>query len=118
LAGTQFRIWATQRLREFIVKGFTLDDERLKQGRGVPIRGAIVTPDGIRGTDRAHYGWKSAGVPGHDDLPPFLLSYTVDDALFEVPLEGNAHESKIALASGITNYSALKLQKKGKQFRE
>jgi hypothetical protein len=32
LRGTQFRIWATQRLREFIVKGFTLDDERLKQG--------------------------------------------------------------------------------------
>jgi len=31
--GTQFRIWATQRLREYIVKGFTLDDERLKQGR-------------------------------------------------------------------------------------
>ncbi len=28
--GTQFRIWATQRLREFIIKGFTLDDERLK----------------------------------------------------------------------------------------
>ena len=32
--GTQFRIWATQRLREFIIKGFTLDDERLKQGGG------------------------------------------------------------------------------------
>src|ERR1035437_3910164 len=30
--GTQFRIWATQRLREYLVKGFTLDDERLKQG--------------------------------------------------------------------------------------
>ena len=28
--GTQFRIWATQRLREYIVKGFSLDDERLK----------------------------------------------------------------------------------------
>lgn len=28
--GTQFRIWATQRLREYIVKGFTLDDDRLK----------------------------------------------------------------------------------------
>lgn len=27
---TQFRIWATQRLREYIVKGFLLDDERLK----------------------------------------------------------------------------------------
>jgi hypothetical protein len=34
LSGTRFRIWATQRLREFIVKGFTLDDERLKQGGG------------------------------------------------------------------------------------
>ena len=30
LRGTQFRIWATQRLREYIVKGFVLDDERLK----------------------------------------------------------------------------------------
>jgi len=29
--GTQFRIWATQRLREYIVKGFTMDDDRLKQ---------------------------------------------------------------------------------------
>ncbi len=27
---TRFRIWATQQLREFIVKGFVLDDERLK----------------------------------------------------------------------------------------
>jgi hypothetical protein len=29
--GTQFRIWATLRLREYIVKGFTMDYERLKQ---------------------------------------------------------------------------------------
>ncbi|MBS0290291.1 MAG: virulence RhuM family protein [Proteobacteria bacterium] len=29
--GTQFRIWATQRLKEYLVKGFTMDDERLKQ---------------------------------------------------------------------------------------
>jgi len=30
--GTQFRIWATQRLREYIIKGFTLNDERFKSG--------------------------------------------------------------------------------------
>ena len=30
---TQFRIWATKLLREFIIKGFVLDDERLKQGQ-------------------------------------------------------------------------------------
>lgn len=30
---TQFRIWATKTLKEFITKGFVLDDERLKQGK-------------------------------------------------------------------------------------
>lgn len=30
---TQFRIWATKTLREYIIKGFVLDDERLKQGQ-------------------------------------------------------------------------------------
>ena len=30
--GTQFRIWATQRLREYIIKGFTLNDERFTTG--------------------------------------------------------------------------------------
>ncbi len=34
--GTQFRIWATQRLREYLVKGFALDDERLKEVRTLP----------------------------------------------------------------------------------
>jgi len=38
--GTQFRRWATERLREYLVKGFTLDDQRLKgpsvDGSGVP----------------------------------------------------------------------------------
>ena len=32
--GTQFRIWATERLREYLVKGFTLDDQRLKRAGG------------------------------------------------------------------------------------
>lgn len=32
---TQFRIWATQVLREFMIKGFALDDERLKQGKAL-----------------------------------------------------------------------------------
>lgn len=30
LIGTQFRIWATERLKEYMIKGFTMDDERLK----------------------------------------------------------------------------------------
>ncbi len=35
LEGTQFRIWATQRLREYIVKGFTLNDDRFKSGNSM-----------------------------------------------------------------------------------
>lgn len=35
LQGTQFRIWATQRLKEYIVKGFTLNDERFKSGNSM-----------------------------------------------------------------------------------
>jgi len=34
IRGTQFRIWATQRLREYLIKGFVLDDDRLKRGGG------------------------------------------------------------------------------------
>jgi hypothetical protein len=38
--GTQFRRWATERLREYLVKGFTMDDQRLRNppaaGSGVP----------------------------------------------------------------------------------
>ncbi|MFV0289478.1 MAG: virulence RhuM family protein [Mangrovibacterium sp.] len=36
---TKFRIWATERLKEYIVKGFTMDDERLKNG------GTVLTND-------------------------------------------------------------------------
>ncbi len=35
LQGTQFRIWATQRLKEFIVKGFVLNDDRFKSGNSM-----------------------------------------------------------------------------------
>jgi hypothetical protein len=38
---TRFRIWATQRLKEYIIKGFVLDDERLKNP---PVKGSAV-PD-------------------------------------------------------------------------
>lgn len=33
--GTQFRIWATQRLKEHIIKGFTLNDDRFKTGKSM-----------------------------------------------------------------------------------
>jgi len=41
LIATRFRIWATQKLKEYIVKGFVMDDERLKNP---PVKGSVV-PD-------------------------------------------------------------------------
>ncbi len=41
IIATRFRIWATERLKEYIVKGFTMDDERLKNP---PVKGSAV-PD-------------------------------------------------------------------------
>jgi len=35
---TQFRIWAARTLKEYIIKGFVLDDERLKQGKDIVYR--------------------------------------------------------------------------------
>jgi hypothetical protein len=43
LIATRFRIWATRQLREFLVKGFVMDDERLKNP---PVKGSAV-PDSI-----------------------------------------------------------------------
>jgi hypothetical protein len=57
LRGTQFRIWATQRLREYMVKGFTLDDERLKQqgGRSRYFEELLQRIRDIRSSERNFY---------------------------------------------------------------
>ena len=53
--GTQFRIWATQRLKEYIVKGFTLDDERLKKGGGDHFDELLERIREIRASERNFY---------------------------------------------------------------
>ncbi len=57
LRGTQFRIWATGRLREYIVKGYTLDDERLKQqgGRSRYFEELLQRVRDIRSSERNFY---------------------------------------------------------------
>ena len=55
LRGTQFRQWATKRLNEYIRKGFTLDDERLKQGGGRYFRELLQRIRDIRSSERNLY---------------------------------------------------------------
>ena len=54
--GTQFRIWATQRLKEYIIKGFTMDDERLKNlGGGGYWKELLQRIRDIRASEKVFY---------------------------------------------------------------
>lgn len=53
--GTHFRIWATQRLKEYIIKGFALDDERLKQARNNYFDELLARIRDIRSSERVFY---------------------------------------------------------------
>jgi len=54
--GTQFRIWATQRLNEYIRKGFTMDDERLKKlGGGSYWKELLQRIRDIRASEKVFY---------------------------------------------------------------
>lgn len=55
LRGTQFRQWATKRLHEYIIKGFTMDDERLKQGGGRYFKELLQRIRDIRSSERNLY---------------------------------------------------------------
>lgn len=53
--GTHFRIWATQRLRDYIIKGFILDDERLKEARNNYFDELLSRIRDIRSSERVFY---------------------------------------------------------------
>ena len=53
--GTHFRIWATQRLREYIIKGFALNDERLKKARNYYFDELLARTRDIRSSERVFY---------------------------------------------------------------
>ncbi len=57
IEGTHFRIWATKRIHEYIVKGFTIDDERLKQegGRSRYFEELLQRIRDIRNSERNFY---------------------------------------------------------------
>ena len=56
LRGTQFRQWATKRLKEYIVKGFTMDDERLKNlGGGSYWQELLARIRDIRASEKVFY---------------------------------------------------------------
>lgn len=73
---TQFRIWATQHLREYIVKGFTIDDDRLEQGgaRARYFEELLQRVRNIRASERNFYQKVT-------DIYATSIDYKKDDAL-------------------------------------
>ena len=56
MRGTQFRIWATRRLKEYIVKGFIMDDDRLKNlGGGGYWKELLARIRDIRASEKVFY---------------------------------------------------------------
>ena len=52
---THFRIWATQKLKEYIIKGFVMDDERLKQARNYYFDELLARIRDIRSSEKVFY---------------------------------------------------------------
>ncbi|MCD6367053.1 MAG: virulence RhuM family protein [Bacteroidales bacterium] len=74
--GTQFRIWATKRIHEYIVKGFTMDDDRLKQegARSRYFEELLQRVRDIRSSERNFYQKVT-------DIYATSIDYKKDDAL-------------------------------------
>ena len=81
---THFRKWATERLKEYIIKGFTMDDERLKQlGGGNYWKELLDRIRDIRSSEKVmyrqvrfmnlimHYQKRQSLLPNRFHLPPF-----------------------------------------------
>lgn len=75
--GTQFRMWATQRLREYLIKGFTMDDERLKQGGGNYFDELLARIRDIRSSERVF--WRKVL-----DIYSTSIDYTADNEVSTV----------------------------------
>jgi len=78
--GTQFRQWATERLREYLVKGFTMDDERLKNPSGPGddryFEELLARIRDIRSSEKDFYRNRLPRVlrtPGHETNQPTTL---------------------------------------------
>jgi len=88
---TQFRQWATERLREYLVKGFTLDDERLKGrdrvttgGRCTEIIQKELEVEGVRSPVSDHSRQPSLSMPFPGRTTPTPASENLgDSALFD-----------------------------------
>lgn len=119
--GTQFRRWATERLREYIIKGFTLDDERLKQGGGRYFKELLQRVRDIRSSERNLYQQVTdiyATIIEHITYDKLDERWNADEIFVDPPITGeygkNVIDAKKHLFDKIRYDSAIEKNLAGK----
>ncbi|MEM6395375.1 MAG: virulence RhuM family protein [Bacteroidota bacterium] len=120
---TRFRIWATERLREYLIKGFTMDDERLKQARNDYFQELLDRIRDIRSSEKVFYRKicdiyaTSTDYDGKSDLSQEFFA-TVQNK-FHYAVAGQTAAEIIATRAdaskrdmGLTNYPGDRIKKR------
>jgi len=106
---TQFRIWATQVLREFIIKGFVLDDERLKQGKrfGKDYFDELLERiREIRASERRFY-LNEKEIKALERVVTLFLDYAENQAARQIPMKMKDWVSKLDAFLKFNEYDIL-----------
>ena len=119
---TNFRIWATERLREYLIKGFVMDDERLKQARNSYFDELLDRIRDIRSSEKVFYRKisdiyaTSVDYDGSSDLSKEFFAtvqnkfhYAITGHTAAEIIKGRADASKRDM--GLTNYPGDKIRR-------
>jgi len=119
---TNFRIWATERLREYLIKGFVMDDERLKQARNGYFDELLSRIRDIRSSEKVFYRKisdiyaTSVDYDGTSELSQDFFATVQNKFHFAITghtaaeiIKGRADASKRDM--GLTNYPGDKVRK-------
>lgn len=86
--GTQFRMWATERLREYLIKGFAMDDERLKRaGGGNYFEELLARIRDIRSSERVFWSYDFVHCRRHDGRAFRLLNLMDEHTLESLSID-------------------------------
>lgn len=119
---THFRIWATNRLKEYIIKGFALDDERLKQARNNYFEELLARIRDIRSSEKVFYrkicDIYATSIDYDPDIEITKQFFATVQNKFHFAVHGKTAAEVIMQRAnsdkpnmGLTNYSGQKIKK-------
>jgi hypothetical protein len=118
LCGTQFRIWATQKLKDYLIKGFLLDDQRFKEvGSDRYFEELLAHIEDIRSSERAFYR-KAMDIYSTSvdyDSEAAITEAFIKKVLNKMNWATNGHPASVEANKGTANFPDSKLLKRDKE---